>query len=112
MLRSAHLSNELEPTPTPSLIRRQAQPLKNDAIDLLCKEELGQSKLRLFRQRGDRGVPDAEENATRDRFLVILDLLFEVELVLVLEGACRSLGHARDEGEIEEQAPPPPDTAE
>ena len=46
------------------------------------------------RERRHCFVADAEQYAPRHRLLVILDFLFDEELVLVLERARRSLGHA------------------
>jgi hypothetical protein len=73
--------------------RRQAQSLEDDAVHLGAQQELRESELLLRGEDAHGLVRDREKYAPRNGLLVVLDLTLEIQFVLVLERAGRSLRH-------------------
>src|SRR5260370_14343164 len=75
----------------PAWERRQAQPLRDDAVNMLEKEDFGQQVLvlRAGLQLAHCLVADFEQLRARDRVLVFLEPLQEELLILLLQRAWR-----------------------
>src|SRR6476661_223189 len=98
MFRATEFLQQSDATLPPRGIRWQSQSLEDDLVHLVDEQELGQRELLLRRERPHRVVTDGQEHAAWHRLLVVLDLSFEVELVLVLERSGGALRHARSGG--------------
>src|SRR5437588_5034654 len=77
--------------------RRQTQPARDDAVDMLEQEDFGQQVLvlRAGLQFAHRLVADLEQLRSRNRVLVFLEPLQDELLILLLQRARRP-AHRRD----------------
>jgi hypothetical protein len=93
MLRASELFQEFDPTAAPRLELGDASALANDSVDFFAEKELGEARLHLLAKAGYRFIANGVEGAPRDRVLVVLDLPFDVQLILVSERARCVLRH-------------------
>src|SRR5690242_3832709 len=98
MLGTSKLFEQLHPALPPGRITREPETLEDDPVHLVPEQQLRQRELLLPGERTNGVIPDREEDAARNRFLVVLDLPLDVKLVLVLERAGRPLGHGWEAG--------------
>jgi hypothetical protein len=75
----------LEAAALPRGVRGQPQPTRNDPVDFLPHQNLGERDLVRLPEDLDRFVTDFQQRAARDRVLVILDFALDEQLVFVLE---------------------------
>src|SRR6185312_14872408 len=94
VLRTLTLALLLESLPSPCLVADEAQALGDDPVHLFPHDQLGQRELLFVTQCAHGFIPELEECATRQRLLVRLDFVLDVELVFVAKRSLRSIGHA------------------
>lgn len=94
MFRTTQLAQQLESPTSPGLVAGKTQPPEDQAIDFLSEQKFRQRELRLLAEHRHGFIADAQQRASRNRFLVILDLLFDEQFVLVFERTCWSIGHS------------------
>jgi hypothetical protein len=85
VFRTAILLQHAKTAATPRWISGDAQATPDDAVHLFAQYEFSECELRFPPKGGNCLVPDLEQGVSRERILVLLDLPFDVELVLVSE---------------------------
>src|SRR5258705_12772972 len=84
MIRTAFFRQQLDAFFSPGVVRGDAEPLPDDAIDFRPEQKFVHAELFAGAQRRSRLVANLENGGPRHRLLVILDLVLYVQLVLVL----------------------------
>jgi hypothetical protein len=85
VFRTAILLQHPKTAATPRWISGDAQATPDDAVHFFAQHELSECELRFPPKGGNCLVPDLEQGVSRERILVLFDLPFDVELVLVSE---------------------------
>src|ERR1700730_9559914 len=98
MFGAAILLEQLDPLSAPRVIRRNAETLPDDAVYLRPQQKLVHRELLGGAEGCCSLIANLENGGPRYRLLVILDLVFYVQLVLVLERPRTVLRHGVRQG--------------
>lgn len=93
VLRTTVLFEEFNPAPAPGRKGRNTDSTADQRVDLGPNKDLAELELVSLPKLIDRLVTEAEQRRPRDRVLIVLDLLLDVNIVFVSERALRKVRH-------------------